>query len=365
MKAESIMNTIVELERMVSNRIIQEDTEAIFSLLSSERDPIFSLEIIPYYALFVQSCQEYFGGERLSEEIALDIKNIRNHIKSYAVTFGRTKREIASIDQEQDIRFKSQIQFEFLKNWGIYWNLGIYWTDDRHIIGNTQQLAAFMNMKDLTDNEIDEKQFELAYQIGAFVANVRNTLAPNLILPVVERPISAIKIEKYCDVNTNEHNAIFVKHTSKELNLFYLNLLCNMNFVKHILKPLFVEENTWAFRIEYVVTYYTFQALKRLKNHCENNHDMLVDTKEIRKLEFTGRKLFQTRFRNCMMHYNLENQGVLLSDHIEKPFFGIIENCFEGENYQTYLMLLHEFSDKIIAYLEKQFGCDGFGLKQL
>ena len=53
------MDNISELERLISIRIMQEDTEAIFSLLSTERDSIFAMEIIPYYALFVQSCQEY------------------------------------------------------------------------------------------------------------------------------------------------------------------------------------------------------------------------------------------------------------------------------------------------------------------
>ena len=55
------MDNISELERLTSIRIIQEDTETIFALLSSEQDSIFAMEIIPYYVLFVQSCQEYTG----------------------------------------------------------------------------------------------------------------------------------------------------------------------------------------------------------------------------------------------------------------------------------------------------------------
>lgn len=134
------MNNIPELEKLVSIRIIQEDAEAIYSLLSSERDSIFAIEIIPYYALFVQSCQEYMGENYLPEEAALRIKNIRNHIKSYSESFGKTKRKVASVDQAQDTRFKSQLRFNFLKAWNIHLNLGTYWTEDHHIIGNTQQL---------------------------------------------------------------------------------------------------------------------------------------------------------------------------------------------------------------------------------
>lgn len=47
------MNLPSEEERLISLLIMQEDIEAIYSLMSSERNPIFSLEILPYYALFL------------------------------------------------------------------------------------------------------------------------------------------------------------------------------------------------------------------------------------------------------------------------------------------------------------------------
>ena len=359
------MDNISELERLISIRIMQEDAEAIFSLLSTERDSIFAMEIIPYYALFVQSCQEYMGENFLPEEIALSIKDIRNHIKSYSESFGKSKRKVASIDQEQDTSFKSQLRFDFLKSWNIHLNLGTYWTEDHHIIGNTQQLAAFIDVKNLSGPEVGKKQYELGYQIGSFVSSVRSGFSTSLEQPVVDRPTTAITIKNYYDINTNKHNAIFVNHVSKELNLFYLHLLCNMNFVKHILRPLFPDGNTWAFRVEYIVTYYTFRALQRLKNYCENNDDVVIDSKGIGEIEGAGNELFQSKFRNCMMHYNLENQGVLSLEHIEQPFFGIIENCFEGKDYQTYLALIHNLSERIISYLEKHFNCTGIELKEL
>ena len=55
------MKGITEYERLISIRIMQEDAENIYSLLKTEQDSVFGMEIIPYYALFVQSCQEYIG----------------------------------------------------------------------------------------------------------------------------------------------------------------------------------------------------------------------------------------------------------------------------------------------------------------
>lgn len=359
------MDNISELERLISLRIMQEDAEAIFSLLLTEKDSVFAMEIIPYYALFVQSCQEYMGENFLPEEIALSIKDIRNHIKSYSDSFGKSKRKVASIDQEQDTSFKSRLRFNFLKNWNIHLNLGTYWTEDHHIIGNTQQLAAFIDVKDFSSPEAGKKACELGYQIGSFVSSVRSGFSNSLEQPVVDRPITAITVKKFYDINTNRRNTFFVNHASKELNLFYLHLLCNMNFVKHILRPLLPEGNTWAFRVEYIVTYYTFRALQRLKNYCENNDDVVADTQGISEIEDAASGLFLSKFRNCMMHYNLENQGVLSLEHIEQPFYGIIENCFEGKVYQTHLASIHDLSERIIRYLEKHFNCTGIELQQL
>ena len=359
------MENISELERLISIRIIQEDAEAIYSLLKSERDPIFSMEIIPYYALFIQSCQEFMGDNYLPESTALEIKDIRNHIKSYADSFGKTKRRIASVDNVQDSNFKSQLRLDFLKGWNIHLNLGTYWTEERHVIGNTQQLADFLGVDDLFDSDVGKKQYELGYQIGSFVASVRSGLAESLTPPVISRESRSASIKKYYDINTNIHNPLFVNDETKELNLFFLHLLCNLNFTKYVLRELLPAGNTWVFRVEYIVTYYTFRALQRLKNYCENNSDVVVELKVIDEILESGEDLFQSKLRNCMMHYSLENQGVLSIEHIEKPFFGIIESCFEGMEYQTYLCSLCKLADTMAAYLEGHFDCSGIELQNL
>lgn len=137
------MCEISMLEELVSVSIIQEDAETIYSLLQTERDSIFSMEVIPYYVLFVQSCQEYMGENFLPESMKKDFKDIRNHIKVYAERFRKSQRRVVSVDDTQNEDFKNKLQFEFLKNMNIHLNLGSYWTDTGHIIGDTQQLADF------------------------------------------------------------------------------------------------------------------------------------------------------------------------------------------------------------------------------
>lgn len=91
----------------------------------------------------------------------------------------------------------------------------------------------------------------------------------------------------------------------------------------------------------------------------------MADAKEIGGILSEKSELFQSKLRNCMMHYDLQDQGVLSPEYIEKPFFGIIETCFGGADYQSYLSSLHKMSDKIIVYLEKHFNSSSIKLKHL
>lgn len=160
------MDKLTEIERLVSIGIIQEDAESIYSLLQTEEDPIFCMEIIPYYALFIQSCQEYMGKVYVLEPVAQDLKDIRNHIKAYSDRFGKSKKRVLSVDDQQNQDFKSQLRFKFLKNKNIHLNLGTYWMNARHIIGNTQQLADFLSVENIFDNKNREKYSQISYQIG-------------------------------------------------------------------------------------------------------------------------------------------------------------------------------------------------------
>ncbi len=103
----------------------------------------------------------------------------------------------------------------------------------------------------------------------------------------------------YCffnSLNTNKNNELFVDNSSKALNLFFPDLVCNMNFVKHILRPLFDDSNMWVFRVEYIVTYYTYRAIERLKNYCDNNIDMCIDLGGVTETLGSAKKLFQSKF---------------------------------------------------------------------
>lgn len=212
-----------------------------------------------------------------------------------------------------------------------------------------------MSVENVLGPKIKEKNYQIGYHIGSFVASFRKGLANSSNFPIIERERKSISINYYCDINTNKRNNLLFKGQKKEINLFYLHLLCNMNFVKYILRPLFLDGNIWVFRVEYIVSYYTLRALERLKNYTENNKDITIESKELYDILKLGKVLIKTKVRNCMMHYNLENAGVISFENIDKPFYGIIEKCFNGKSYQEYLIELHGLSNMIIDFLNNQF----------
>lgn len=355
---------INDLEKLITVRLIQEDVESVSSLMTTERDAIFAMAIMPYYALFIQSCQEYMGETFIEGEVAKQIKDIRNYIKAFGEGFGKSKRRVNSVDANQDEQFRLQLRFDFMKNWNIHFNLGTYWTEDKHVIGNTQMYADFLGIDNMFNTENGKKMREIGYQMGSFVSSVREGLSKSMTIPEIGREKRNVFIDYFYDLNTNMNDVLF-KDDTKTLNLFYLNLVSSMNFVKYILRPMFSVSNTWLFRIEYIVTYYTYRALQRLKNYCENNIDIEIDIEELSNLLNIEKGLFQSKFRNCMMHYNIETQGVLSLEYIEKPFYGIIETCFEGMDFQTFQSRLDGLSEAIIEYLEGHFNKEKIELQRL
>lgn len=251
-----------------------------------------------------------------------------------------------------------------MKDWNIHFNLGTYWTADKHVIGNTQMLADFLGIDNIFDHEAGMAQFELGRYIGAFAATVRKAISSGIHHPVINRCHVGANIEYYCDLNTRS-NLLFAEQSSKMVNLFFLNLICNMNFVKYILRPLFDENNIWIFRVEYIVTYYTYVAIQRLKNYCENNTDIHTDLSGFTDVFNLAEGIFMSKFRNCMMHYGLENQGVISMENIEKPFYGIIQTCYEGLDFYSFQRNLRSLSDKIIFLLEGKLNTQNIQLQRL
>lgn len=355
------MNKDSSIEKLVELKLIQEDAGTILSLMKSEHDSIFGMGIIPYYALFVQSCQDCLHKEGSISEL---VKSCRNYIKVFEGGFSKSKRRVSSVDKIQNMRFQSMLRFRFMKSWNIHYNLGIYWTNNKHMIGNTQMYADYLGLANFSNDSAAEKLYELGYEIGKYVASVNTAFGQFKEPSIIERTNNKVEIQYYYDLNTNKKNLIFLNN-SKDLSLFYLNLVCSINFVRYILEPLFLSDNNWLFRVEYIVTYYTYRALERLSNYCENNNDIIVDRDALMSVLDLDFAIFDSKLRSSMMHYGIKDEGVISLENIDNPLYGMIETCFGGMSFKSYYSNLRKLEDRLIKYLEGQFNSDQIYLKKL
>lgn len=348
--------------------LIQNDCETLKNIVLKFRDPIFCMEIIPYMALFCRSFQEYYGMELISKDVDSEIYDIRNSIKIYGDRYGKSKKKFLVSDESQDEEFREQLRFDFTKNLDIHYNLGMYFTDDMKIIGNTQLIANTLNMNELSQKERGEKAYNLGYHLGSIIGGVSRGLASTISTPRIQLNEN-MPTFYYDDINTNKNN-FFNPTFGKDISLFMLHVLCSINFIKYVLEPLFSGKNVWMLRIKYIVIYHTYLGMGRLKAYIENNRAGMIDLIDsIDVLLQNGDGLFTSKFRNCMMHYNLENNGEFAISDVNfdenKLFYGLIEECFKGESYISYFNRISWFGDQIEEYLSQHFDFDVVCLKEL
>lgn len=336
--------------------LLQDDCETLKAIAVSVSDPILSLFMIPYYALFCKSFQELSNIKLLDGEGDFVIANLRNSIKNFEKRYGKLTTIYSVIDTEQDIVFRSKIKFGLGAFLNIHYNLGIYFNSNEQIIGNTHLAAAYFDSYN-TDENNNQKAYDIGYNMGSIIGSVAKGLSS-----IIEPRVIEINYKKeqfyYLDINT-DRNDFFNSKFEKTVNLLLLHILSELNFVNFCIEPILPESNTWKLRIKYISVYYALKGFLRIVNHMNQNGISNDFTKKAEEIINSGNNLFDSSFRNCMMHYNLNNHGSFAISKnyysAEKPFFGLIESCFEGLSYKEYYCKLSSFGRKISDFIAESF----------
>ena len=347
--------------------LIQNDCESIKQLVLNYHDSIFCMRIIPYMALFCRSFQEYADTELISPEVDEEIYDLRNSIKIYSERYGKNIKRFIAVDEEQDEEYKSQLKFDFLKKMNAHYNLGMYFTKDKKIIGNTQLIESMLRLHGLSKQKQQQKCLLLGNHLASVIGSVSNGLESSLPVPQIAVEGQLPKFF-YDDINTNKSN-FFNSHLEKDENLFLLHMLCNIIFVKYVLCPLLTKDNLWIFRIKYIAIYHAYVGIVKIKSYMKNNRTEKLDLwSEADCIIEEGKNIFVSRFRNCMMHYNLnkDNEFSISENNFswDRPFFGLIEECFDGMPYRDYVERLEKFGDVIEEFITKQFDFERIHLKE-
>ena len=354
------MSEIDELKRKVCTfALMQNDCETIKAIGLQHREPVFNMFFIPYLALFCRSIQEYFRETLIEPQTDAEIYDIRNTFKQYCDRYGKNRKRFLEIDEQQDEEFRKMLRFAFMRRLNLHYNLGVYFDNARHVIGNTQLVENYLKMHGLSENEKGKKVYSLACSLGRVIGSVSSDFSKILIAPTIQIN-DKIPTIHYCDINSNKCR-FFNPRYGKDINLFLLHILSNLGYIKYYLECLIPNNNPWMFRIKYITTYYSFQGLKKLNSHLENiifakNGELL---REIREIIDEGTPLFVSKFRNCMMHYDLaDHEQFAISDDCfdgRKPLFGLVEDCFEGKTFAQYSSSIYSLADRIEAFTSSHF----------
>ena len=344
-------------------KLICNDCETLKTFALSIKDPIYTMFILQYFALFCSALKEYLNRDLLSSKTDSENDNLRNMIKNYEKRFGKIKNIYLSIDKEQDEDFQSLVHFTLIKNYNLYYNLGIYFDKKRRIIGNTHLVASFLSCYDGDDD--GKKAYQIGENFGRIIGSFSDGLSKNLTMPFIE--LNTVHPEiLYLDINTN-NNRFFNTHYSKEINLLFLHCVSTLNYVQYCLEPILLYDNPWIMRVKYISTYYVHRGLLRIKKHLEQNSPTQL-VQDIEHITKSGECLFSSIMRNCMMHFDLKNNGefAISKDCFDfsKPLFGLIETCF-GMSYNEYFNKLSDYGKKLDKFISDLFDIKNAKIKPL
>ena len=339
---------------------IKNDCETLKALVPIVKNPIYSLGLLQYMALFCCATEEYckstgqdvnfFAGSPFS------ISDIRCKLKLFDDRYGRTKNTISSIDDEQDEYFASLLRFKWLSHFNIHYNLGIYIDRQDHMIGNTQYMhymfqdKRFSNRNRMYKENLKQLGYILGSTINSFCEGLKDFGQPlNLSISPIKDPLF------FNDYNTNRNFNVFPNHQDgKELTLRLTHILCALNFIGIAMKPVIPQTNLWYIRAKYITFYYAYRSVKTINNKFPG----MIVIPESSKME----SLLNSDFRSCMMHYSYINQGneLIANDHLnlQSPFFGLIESCFSGMSFNDFISDLDHVIFTLSDIIEKQLNFD-------
>lgn len=369
---------------------IKYDCETLYGLAKSlQQDGITGFGIIPYYTLTVANILELFSSNNIEVQIPYSsrIKDIRMKLKMFEDGYNRSKRMLLGIDYLQNEIFKNKIIFSFMRNRNNHYNLGIYTTKDKIVVGNTQynyyllQDNRFLK-KDINEiaatyaispdkfdlnEQVGKECYQYAYTCGQFISSVRSGLE-NFDTPVT---ISSQKNHVdfyYADYNTNVKSAIFPKgEDGKATVLYLLHILSTMNFLLYVLNDYEKDDYGWWLKTNYIVYYYSIHKLTNLQEHFIQNKLMTSDISDyLQKMDIKNAKFMNGTFRNYLMHSSLTDKSgncIISASDLDrtKPLFGLVETCFDGMSYgdlkHSLISEMKRISSILSQWLETQSLC--------
>lgn len=237
--------------------------------------------------------------------------------------------------------------------WNLHTNLGIYYDNDKHIVGNTHYAYyIFQDEKSISKPQAQMNNLELegrelqsfGYDMGVIIGNISSGLSETsdfMESDVIPKGRDFL----YQDFNTNRC-ITSGNEKYKSVRLFLLHILSSIGFILYCLKKKIIRDTGLLLRLEYITYHYALKRIDGILKYCNTNNSEISDCNLIRMLQSIDcsntNNLRNTNFRNCMMHFELKDKdgNALISEeklNLAVPFCGLVETQFNlpYNEYQT------------------------------
>jgi hypothetical protein len=373
---------------------IKFDCETVKSLIpcfQQKGGNTISLGIMPYLSLTAYSALEYLHNHGYSHVTGSDDKSIaevRLKLKMFENGYGKAKKMILNIDYLQDQIFRSQLKFDITHRWNIHYNLGLYFDVDHRLLYNTQYAYYAMQDNAVIKRSIatvretyelnpeifgfsNKTAYEYSFKCSQIIGSVIQALE-NFDVPITNMVNNCDIAIFYADYNTNLKSTLFPNgEEGKALKLYLLHTLSTINYVLYALSTYEIDDYGWWLKINYITFFYAHRKLRDLRDHLVQNHMLTCDMAELIKSSGTEEMSYiNVDFRNYLMHSKLTNKNgdfLIKVDKLDKskPFFGLIESCFDGISYSELRRIIHNSLSKISDALEIWLEIDKLVIKPL
>lgn len=353
---------------------IKNDCVTLMALSDLIARPILALAFLPIYAMFAEEIENTIGERGRVFSIRNDspfrISVVRSKLKLFgAERLGKAKKKVLNLDELQGDIFNNKLRFDFTKNLSIHYNLGVFFTDEGRILGNTQYFYYMFEERNIDGREYNEEEIrEFSKSIGTVLGSVYEGLKNFMPDHIVNVKNKDYRI-KFKDFNTDKKSFTCLSQLQygKDIALILLHVLSNINFVRFVLDDALDNDNTYLFKVKYISLYYSIRSIGKIIEFFKSNNVDYNIYSSLKECTENSAFLLNSTFRNCMMHYRYNLDGeYLISDRfldINVKLYGLVETYFDGMNYSEVDLLITERLYQISDILEDLLNIDRRNLR--
>lgn len=355
--------------------IIKRDFDLLIKIATQLPSEV-QTQITPYTALFCYESIKYLESKGqpvdLEQTSRYSIKDIRQKAKFFDLSLNKLLQSIDNIDSLQNDYFINLMRYPACGAWNMHDNLGIYFDDERNIVGNTHYaFYVFQDEKAISKPHesmsghdiVGEEVYSFAYDMGRIIGGISSGLSSISDFMKADFDPNQISLHSQ-DFNTNRCTT-YRNEKYKTIRLFLLHVLSSIGLILFVLKKSIIRESGLLLRFEYITYHYALLRLHGLTEFCNTKKELFDDVKLVEMLNSIDYEnndgLRKTEFRNCMMHFGLtdiDGFPLIKADKLDLaiPLCGLVESQFNMayDEYKTklesQLMLVYQKIQEYLAF---------------